>query len=271
MDTPLSGYLGRVAHFGLNTPVQGVSDAHLTQTETGDIFNPTPETPAQQEGDVWLPRDVSVMGPIPFDPFSHWADLEDPVPLNVHLFESNTAATDRMVANHSVDDPHLDNRLIPYKVDGQGRSIEFYDGRAPWQGGETVADDMAFLVMGRNAFDQTQQPNEVYSGDSPNVGRYRLGQRIDMFGMLEFWTKQGQDADLRAYTGLVPYSPVDKDRVPNSAPYTPNSSGTTTWVMPQFRDPSLFSLPSETASTDYTVQVSSDQTTGDFQDDGGRM
>lgn len=54
------------------------------------------------------------------------------------------------------------------------------------------------------------------------------------------------------------------------APYTPSSSGTTTWLQSQWQVPSVFSLPSETASTDYQM-ASGPQPAGGGFDDGGRL
>jgi hypothetical protein len=58
--------------------------------------------------------------------------------------------------------------------------------------------------------------------------------------------------------------------VPDSAPYTPNSSGTTTWLQSQWQVPSIFGLPSETASTDYQIAAAQAEASGGF-DDGGRL
>jgi hypothetical protein len=159
-----------------------------------------------------------------------------------------------MVANHSQVDYRPDTYPV-YKHADQGRSIQFVGGRAPWQAGESVPEEMAYLVMGRNAYDQTNQPNEVYSADQ---GRYRLGTTITDFGVYTQNTKVGQDAELRAYTGLTPdLIPLDKPVPENAAPYTPAVSGSS-YVTPAFQIPSMFALPSETALTDFEVAKGDD-------------
>lgn len=259
-----SGALKRSAHFAFRPPVPGVSDDHGPQPDTTiepDPFAPEPSTPANQAGDAWQPQDISSHSAMTQRPISHWADLQPPLPLNVESRYVGTVATERMIANHSVVDYRPDTSRY-YKNATEGRSIEYIDGRHPQLEG---VDGPEFLVAGKNSFDYTNQPNEVYQGDSANVGRYRLGKLVNDFGMYQFWTKQGQDADLRAYTGLHPQVPVDKPRVPDSAPYTPNSSGTTTWLQTSFNVPTMFNLPSETSVTDYSVA------SGDFIDGGSEF
>lgn len=260
MDTAYSGYLGRSAHFAMRPPVPGISATHEHPIDAGDIFQPMPEVPAQQTGDVWpTPESQTPQGPFPFSPIAHWTDLADPVPMNVPSGVSGQTATDRMLANHSVEDPNMGvypNYLSRYPLfhgNDETHAIDYTQGRGSQQAGIEVPEDAAFLVMGRNAFDQTNQPNEVYSAEPTGASRYRLGTLMQFWTGQTFWTKQGQDADLRAYTGLVPMTPVDKPRVPDSAPYTPNSSGTSTWILDAFRAPSSFNLPSETSVTDYEL------------------
>lgn len=247
-----SGALVRSAHFAYRPPVPGVSADHGPQPDTTvepDLFSPEPQTPSGQNHDVWQPADATGHTELAARPFSHDANLLCPLPMNVDPRYVHTVAQERLIANHSVIDYRADSSRY-YKNATQGRSIEFIDGSAPQLAG---VDGPDFLVAGTNSFDYTNQPNEVYAGDSANVGRYRVGKTVDDFGMYQFWTKQGQDGDLRAYTGLHPQVPVDKPRVPDSAPYTPNSSGTTTWVQTSFNVPTMFSLQSETALTDYSV------------------
>lgn len=247
-----SGALKRAAHFAFRPPVPGVSADHGPQPDSTvepDPFDPQPDTPSAQAHDLWQPQESSAHTEMVQRPFSHWGDLLPPLPMNVKQEYVHTVATERMIANHSVVDYRPDTSRY-YKNATQGRSIEYVDGPAPQLAGVSGPD---FLLAGTNSFDYTNQPNEVYAGDSSNVGRYRLGKTVNDFGMYEFWTKQGQDAHLRAYTGLQPQVPVDKPRVPNSAPYTPNSSGTTTWVQTSFNVPTMFSIPTETASTDFAV------------------
>lgn len=281
-NTAYSGALIRSAHFAFRPPVPGVSADHgpgPDQQIEQDPFQPVPPSAGQvvagADGtDVWQPQDQSPMSEMVVGERPHWTQLQDPVPSNVHPWESEQAATDRMIANHSVDD-YRPETYIPYKVATQGQSIEITVGRQPFEAGENAPENLQYLVAGKNAYDYTNEPNpDVYTGDAANVGRYRLGLNENQFGLYEFWTKQGQDAELRAYTGQQPWMPVDKPTIPDAAPYTSPSSGTTTWTMPSFQVPSLFSLPSETSITDYAAQNEWDaqiaDSGSDFED-GGRL
>lgn len=268
MADAYSGALVRSAHFAFRPPVPGISPEHEHPDPEPDPFAPAPEGVPPVQFDVWQARDPSAHTEMQQRPISHWGYLQDPVPSSVPSETAGIAATARMLANHSQVD-YRPETYVPYKHADQGRSIEFIRGRGSMESGETITDDMDYLVMGTNAYDRTNQPNEVYSADE---GRYRLGLDINQFGVYEFWTKQGQDAQLRAYTGLVPATPVDKPRVPDSAPYTPNSSGTTTWTLPAFQVPSMFGVPSETSVTDYEASTDGGYWAagGEF-DDGGRL
>lgn len=264
-----SGALVRSAHFAYRPPVPGVSADHGPQPDTTiepDPFSPEPETPGGQAHDVWQPQDIGPQSQMPGPVISHDGQLLNPLPMNVEPRYVHTVAQERLIANHSVIDYRMDPSRY-YKNAGMGHSIEFVDGPMPQLSG---IDGPEFLVAGTNSFDYTNQPNEVYGGDSANVGRYRLSKTQNNFGMYEFWTKQGQDADLRAYTGLHPQVPVDKPRVPDSAPYTPNSSGTTTWTMPTFNIPTMFTTPSETSVTDFSV-ASGDVIQGSDFSEGERL
>lgn len=270
MADAYSGSLVRSAHFAFRPPVPGVNPEHEKPDPDPDPFQPKQEGVQAASFDVWQRDDLSAHTEMQQRPISHWGHLQDPVPSSVPSEVAGIAATARMIANHSCVDYRPDI-YVPYKHAEQGRSIEFVPGRSPWQAGEAVPDESAYLQAGTNAYDRTNEGNEVYGGDAANVGRYRLQNQINQFGMYEFWTLQGQDAQLRAYTGLHPAMPVDKPRVEDSAPYTPNSSGTTTWTLPAFQVPSMFAVPSETASTDYEAsQGGSYWAASDFED-GGRM
>lgn len=264
--TAYTGALTRSAHFAFRPPVPGINPEHEKPDPDPDPFQPAPDGAVARPGDVWQPEDLPVHTEMQVAARSHWASLQPPVPSNVHSDERDNAAAARMLANHGVVD-YRPNTYVPYKHATQGRTIDYTSGRAPQSAGQTVPEDMAYLVMGRNAYDQTNAPNEVYSADA---GRYRLGTHIEDAGRYEFWTKQGQDAWARAYVGLEPAFPTDKPRVENSAPYTPNSSGTATWTLPTFQVPSMFALPSETSMTDYQAASAADPVGSQF-DDGGRM
>lgn len=269
--TPYSGALVRSAHFAFRPPVPGINPDHEHPAAEPDPFDPVPEgAGGGVSGDVWQPAELPVHTPMVVGPRPHTTPLQPPVPSNVHSFQSDQAATARMLANHSVVD-YRPNLYPPYKSADQGATVDWYAGRMPRDAGITVGDDASFLVAGKNAFDFTNPDNSaVYGGDAPNVGRYRLQNNQQQFGEYRFWTKQGQDGWLRAYEGLQPTFPADKPRVPDSAPYTPNSSGTTTWLQSQWQVPSLFGLPSETATTDYQMAAAAPEASTQF-DDGGRM
>lgn len=271
-DTPYSGALLRSAHFAFRPPVPGINPEHEHPQPDPDPFSPYPEgagATIAANGDVWQPGDLPVHTDMVIGPRPHSTPLSSPVPSNVHSFERDVAATTRMVHNHSMVEYRPD-KYATYKHGDQGVQIDWYTGRPSRDAGITVPKEAEFLVMGRNAFDQTNQPNEVYAGDAPNVGRYRLQANQQQFGLYQFHTKQGQDGLLRAYEGLAPAFPVDKPRVQDSAPYTPNSRGTTTWVQDQWQTPSMFALPAETSLTDYQAAAGGPDTSGTF-DDGGRM
>lgn len=271
MANAYSGALTRSAHYAYRPPVPGVNPEHLKPDPDPDPFSPVPEGVTAAPYDVWQPQDATPYTEMVDRPVSHWAHLQPPVPSSVPGETAGIATTVRMIANHSQVD-YRPNTYVPYKHASQGRSIEYTPGRMPWQAGESVPDESAYLQMGQNAYDRTNGTTEVYSGDEPNVGRYRLGNRVEMFGLYEFWTLQGQDAELRAYTGLEPQFPVDKPRLEDSAPYTPNSRGTDTWTLDAFQVPSMFGLGSETALTDYEAGTTQSYWAGaaDF-DEGGRL
>lgn len=265
-----SGQLARSAHFAFRPPVPGVNGEHTKPDPDPDPFTPVPAGAGQGvAGDVWQPADLPTHTDMRVADRPHWTPLQPPVPSNVHSDQRDRAALARMLANHSVDD-YRPETYVPYKHGDQGRAITWYPGREPVEAGITVPDNAAYLVAGKNAFDYTNPANEVYAGDTPNVGRYRLQNNQQDFGLYAFHTKQGQDAYLRAYTGLEPDMPVDKPRVPDSAPYTPNSAGTTTWTLSQWQSPSSFALPGETALTDYEQASRPGPVAAGF-DDGGRM
>lgn len=251
-----TGALAAAAHFPSYTSVPGVSGGHIQRVSAPDPFSPEPANVQATTEDVWQPEDVSTHTEMMVEPVSHWADLQRPVPSNVEGPDDDVAATARMLANHQVVQ-YRPNKYVPYKHADQGRHIAYVDGRRPQE------PSVEAFLMGRNSYDATNAPSEVYGGD-----RYRLGTWIEDFGLYEYWTKQGQDGWLRAYTGLEPQMPVTKERIADSAPYTPNSSGTATWTLPQWQRPSLFSLPSETSMSDYELAAQGEPAPSDFYDDG---
>lgn len=269
MDLPYSGALGRAAHYAFRPPVPGINPEHEKPDPEPDPFNPVPENVAAAPYDVFQPEDVSVHTEMQQRPIEHWAHLQPPVPSSVQREVAGIATTTRMLANHAQVDYRPEQYPV-YKHASQGRHLAFVRGRDPWQAGEQVSEEMAYLVMGKNAYDQTNAPNEVYAGDGANVGRYRVGYGVEDWGLYEYSQMQGQDAVLRAYTGLEPAFPVDKPQPQNTAPYTPNSTGTANFLTPAFQIPSMFAQPGETALTDYEAAETTDYWTagGGFLDEG---
>jgi hypothetical protein len=265
-----TGALTRSAHFAFRPPVPGIDPRHEHPDPDPDPFDPRPETPDGQTGDVWQPDEMSTYTEMRAGEIRHTTELQPPVPSNIYSDQRDIAWQDRWLTNHARVLYRPETHPV-YKHATQGLHIAYVPGREPQNAGSTVPDDMAYLVMGRNSYDQTNEPNEVYgSGGESNVGRYRLGVRIEEWGLYEYHLPQGQDAELRAYTGLEPQFPVDKPAVEDPAPYTPSSSGTTRWNQPIWQDPSMFALPSETAMTDYMIANEQPAPVSQF-DDGGRM
>lgn len=255
-ELPYSGSYMRNAHFASRPPVPGINPEHERPDPDPDPFQPE-QGPVQAAAfDVFQPEDVSAHTEMQDRPVSHWGFLQAPVPSNVPSEVSGIAATARMLVNHACVDYRPEQYPV-YRHAEQGRTIDETVGRTSAYAGENISDDMAYLVMGTNAYDRTNEPNEVYSGDGANVGRYRLGLTITDFGRYEFHTKQGQDAVLRAYTGLEAQFPVDKPVIENAAPYTPNTSGSA-YLTPAFQVPSMFAVPGETALTDYEASTSTE-------------
>ncbi|MYS19160.1 hypothetical protein GA0115240_105811 [Streptomyces sp. DvalAA-14] len=256
------------AHFASRPPVPGVDPRHEHPDPDPDPFQPVPETPPAQTGDVWSPQDASAYTEMRDAPITHAGEFERPVPSNVHRWQRDIAWQARLMAAHAVQLFRPDT-YVPYKHATQGQHIAYVQGNSPQNAGSTVSDDMAYLVMGRNSYDQTNGVTEVYGQEEGGNGRYRLGTRIEDWGLYEYpMGKFGQDAELRAYTGLEPQFPVDKPNVEDPAPYTPASSGTARWQLPTFQTPSFFSLPTETVMTDYEQATDVPAPVSDFVDDG---
>lgn len=275
VDSPYSGTAIRAGHFSSRPPVPGLNSDHTTTANAEpDIFNPVPDAPpAAQGGTVWateqeyaLPSNQPNLAQVPV---SHWFNGQNAVPSGEPYARAQQAMQERMMVDHSVV-AFVPDGIRLFQAATEGIEIEWNIGRGSQFAGESLDGPLAALANGHNAYDQTNQPNEVYTGDPANVGRYRLGVKTNMWGLYENPTgKFGQDALLHAYTGLYPSLPFEKEPMTNTAPYTPNSTGTAHWAPASpSQVPSLFSLPSETAITDYSV-ASDVGFTSDFQDDGG--
>lgn len=270
---PYTGAIGR-AHYSSKPAAPGIDPEHFSQDQDVDLFNPTYAPPPNQTGDAWLDReDPSQSGwpNLAQVPVSHVYNSPPQVRSGLPYAVAQTEMNDRMVEVHAAVNYVPDTDQL-YKHAGQGIEIDNWVARGPQNAGVDPGAALEYLVAGQNSYDFTNQPNEVYTGDDANVGRYRLGRTLQRFGIYSNTLgKFGQDALLRAYTGLEPQTPVTKSQVFGTAPYTPNSTGTAlTPVGPLAQDPSTFGLPSETSMTDFAITAEPTYGTNpDFSDDGG--
>jgi hypothetical protein len=272
--TAYTGYLTRSAHYAYpGDRAPGVNPEHEHPDPDPDPFSPVPDTPVNQAGDVWNPQETGFASDWEVEPVTHWFNGAPAVPSSVPYGTAQQAMQDRMMNDHSVIH-YVPDSIRLYQHQSEGVEIDWFVGRAPQNAGVSLPDDVAYLANGDNSYDQINQPNpDVYGGDEANVGRYRLGHKVSMFGLYDTpLGKFGQDASLHAYTGLTPQFPAQKNQMTDgAAPYTPNSSGTATWTMPQFQVPKLFSLPSETSITDYTTAAEESSTDSGFTSEDGPM
>lgn len=273
VDSPYSGAATRAAHYSIRPPVPGLNSDHTTPDPEPDPFNPVPDMPNDQTGTVWgyerPMAGVSNQPNLAQVPTSHWFNGQPAVPSGVPYARAQQAMQERLMADHSIAN-YVPDGIRLYQHATEGQINEWQIGRQSQFAGETIPDGpLAGLGNGHNAYDQTNAPNEVYSGAPENVGRYRLGVKTNFFGLYESPIgKFGQDALLHSYTGLAPALPYARERQEFTAPYTPSSSGTDHWFPAQPNQrPSLFSLPSETAMTDYAV--ADGEFVSDFEDRNG--
>ena len=274
MDTPYSGQTLRQAHYSSRPPVPGVNVDHTTPDPEPDPFNPQPDTPPNQGGTV-LVNDSSTAGQSNYPnlaqvPVTHWYNGQAPVGSGVPYGQAQQAMQERLMIDHA-DTNYVPDSIRLHQHATEGQANEFIVGRPSAYAGVDPGENLQYLVNGTNAYDHTNQPNEVYSGDPANVGRYRLGVKTNVWGLYENpLGKFGQDAQMHSYEGLHPQFPVDKEPLQNTAPYTPNSQGTAHWLPAAFAQvPSLFGLPSETAMTDYATANEFVDSGSEFQDAGG--
>lgn len=266
-----SGALVRKAHYSQRPPPPGLAQDHFTGETDPDLFESRVVTPSAQMGTVWpRPEDFAPLSNMPNlaqVPVSHWFNGVTPVPSNVPYGVAQQEMQDRMMVDHS-DTNYVPDSIRLYQHVTEGMAALFTVGRMPQNAGEDPGQNLQYLVNGTNSYDHTNQPNEVYTGDAANVGRYRLGLKTEVFGLYEYpLGKFGQDPLVHAYTGLHPAFPTEKPQMEHTAPFTPNSTGTAHWApAPSNQIPGNFGLPSETAMTDYaTVAVAA---YSDFDDDG---
>jgi hypothetical protein len=258
VDSPYSGNALRAAHYPRPTPVSGVNADHTTPDPEPDPFNPVPDVPAHQAGTI-LTGDEPDAGQsgspnLASVPVSHWYNGQPAVPSGEPYGRAQQAMQERMMVDHS-DTNYVPDSIRLYQHASEGQANDFVVGRMPQNAGEDPGERLQYLVNGRNSYDHTNQPNEVYAGDAANVGRYRLGVKTNVFGLYDNPIgKFGQDAEIVAYTGLAAALPHDKPPMKDTAPYTPNSTGTAHWwPAAPFQVPSLFAVPSETALTDHST------------------
>ena len=274
MDAPYSGQTLRAAHFSSRPPVPGVNYDHTNPDPEPDPFNPQPDTPPNQGGTI-LAGDDATAGQSNYPnlaqvPVTHWYDGQNPVGSGVPYGQAQQAMQERLMIDHA-DTNYVPDSIRLHQHATEGQANEFLVGRPSAYAGVDPGENLQYLVNGTNAYDHTNQPNEVYSGDAANVGRYRLGVKTNVWGLYENpLGKFGQDAQMHSYTGLSPQFPVDKEPMQNTAPYTPNSTGTAHWLPAAFAQvPSMFGLPSETSMTDYTASSDFADSGSEFQDAGG--
>jgi hypothetical protein len=258
MDTPYSGAAIRNAHFSSRPPVPGLNKDHFTPDPEPDPFNPVPTPDHNLTGTV-LTSDVDDAGQsnqptFASVPTQHWYNGQLSVPNGVPYERAQQLMQDRMMQDHS-DTNYVPDEFRRYLHATQGQNNQFVVGRMPQNAGVDPGENLQYLVNGKNSYDHTNQPNEVYAGDPANVGRYRLGVDTRIYGLYQNpMGKFGQDAQLHAYTGITPQLPQAKPQMKDTAPFTPNSTGTHHWVPAPFSQiPSLFGLPSETSVTDYVT------------------
>jgi hypothetical protein len=269
------------AHFAVRPSVPGLNVDHTTPDPEPDPFNPQPTPPPNQAMTVWsAPAEFTQISNQPNlaqVPVSHWYNGQPPVQSGTgHEFtptgQRNQAFQERMLVDH-LEVNYVPDSVRLYQHATEGVAFDSFVGRMPQWAGEVIPDGpLAGLQNGKNSYDAVNQPNpSVYTGDDANVGRYRLGRKISQFGKYDFPIgKFGQDATLRAYTGLYPQLPVDKPPMTDTAPGTPNSTGTAHWAPAvPFQIPSSFGLPSETAVTDFSQQNQSPVVSDFIDDDGG--
>jgi hypothetical protein len=279
VNTPYSGQVVRAAgaHYDYRPPVPGLAPDHFTGAVEPDIFNPQPSPKDGAPGTVWAEEAASGVHSgyrtLAEVPVTHWWPGQAPVPAGVPRAQAMQTMQERMMVDHSPVNYERDGIRF-FQHASEGTVIDWVDGRLPREAGQTLEGPLAGLANGKNGYDQTNEANEVYTGNSANVGRYRVGTKMVVFGRYDNpLGKFGQDAQLRAYTGLTPTLPAEKKQWNEiAAPYTPSSSGANGYWAPAvpWQAPSLFSLPSETIMTDYGVSSADDENTSDF-DDGGRL
>lgn len=266
--TTYSGYLKRRVAYETKPTVHAVGTDHGPGDVPAqdDLFGPSVEGPvdlAGFQGNVWEPSEDAPLSAYGDDPISHDGHRTPPPPMGLLARLSMYAEQRRMLADHARVQYRPDPAR-PYRHATQGRAFKWWPGRGSQMAG---IDGPDFLVAGKNGFDFTNQPNEVYSAGDSNVGRYRLGVQQDDIGLYEDPRGLfGQEAWARAQ--ISPTLEYHGDRArpgagPPSAPFLPDSS----FVRAPFQVPSGWGLGSETAVTDYILATRpADDVGSDFYD-----
>jgi hypothetical protein len=273
-NKPYSGFTTRAAHYSSRPSVPGVNPDHTHPDPEPDPFNPVPTPPpGATAGTVWSTDNPTHTAhsqeTLITQGISHWYNGQPPVSSGVETANRMQAMQERMMVDHS-DSNYIPDGIRLYQHFSEGMANLFTGGRPAQNAGVDPGENLQYLVNGTNSYDHTNEPNEVYVGAPENVGRYRLGLNLQMFGLYSNPIgKFGQDASLRAYTGLIPAFPVDKPPLSGTAPYMPNSVGTAHWApAPPNQVPSMFALPAETAITDFTTAGTTYSGNSEFEDRG---
>lgn len=249
-----SGYLKRRVAYDNKPSVHAIGAEHGPGDvpPQDDLFGPSVDGPidlAGHQGNVWEPAEDAPMSAYGDDRISHDGGRSTPAPMGLLARISAYAEQRRMLADHSREHYRPDPARI-YRHASQGRAFRWWAGRGSQMAG---IEGPEFLVAGKNGFDFTNQPNEVYSAGDSNVGRYRLGMQQDVVGLYEDPRGLfGQEAWARAQ--ISPTLEYHGDRArqgegPPSAPFLPDAA----FVREPFQAPSGWTLGAETAVTDYLL------------------
>lgn len=267
-----SGYLKRRVAYETKPTVHAIGTDHGPGDvpPQDDLFGPSVDGPidlAGHQADVWEGAEDAPMSAYGDDRISHDGGRSTPPPMGILARLSMYAEQRRMLADHSRVHYRPDPAR-PYRHATQGRKFLWWNGRGSQMAGIEGPD---FLVAGKNGFDFTNQPNEVYSAGDSNVGRYRLGVQQDDIGLYEDPRGLfGQEAWARAQISPTLEYHGDRTRAgdgPPSAPFLPDAS----FVREAFQAPSGWSLGSETAVTDYILATRPASDTGSDFFDGDEM
>ncbi len=257
-----SGNLVRTAHYPRYTSVGGVDPGHAQVRREHELFEPdiTTEGVPSSGPSLWQPVDVTPQTGAGVPAYNHNGSMARPLPMDADAGPAaQYRSNDRMVAAHGLVDYVPDTRAPFFQAATQAVDIDFVQGAAP------APPSMEAFVTGPNSYEFSNPANEVYSGD-----RWRLGQDIVIFGRYDYWTKQGQEAQLRAVEMEEPQFPINTGPIKDPAPYSPWSSGLAYFHQTSFNVPRLFAPPSETGISDLTMAQQSDEPSSpsDFANDG---